>query len=35
MKVAKRYRIPVIRQTRTRDVMYNMINIVNMAVCYR
>ena len=26
--------IPIIRQINTKDVMYNMINIINTAVCY-
>ena len=34
MKVIKRYKFPVIRQISTRDVMYNMINIINLAICY-
>lgn len=31
-EVVKRYKVPVIISTR--DVMYNMINILNTAVCY-
>ena len=31
MKAVEKYEIPVIS---TRDVMYNMINIMNTAVCY-
>ena len=34
MKVVKRYKLPVIRQISTRDVMYNIMNITNAAVCY-
>ena len=34
MKVVKRYKFPVIRQISTRDVMYNMINIINTALRY-
>ena len=34
MKAVKRYKLPVIRQISSRDVMYNMINIINTAVCY-
>ena len=32
MKALKRYKLPVIRQISTRDVMYNMINIINTAL---
>ena len=31
MKAVKRYKFPVIS---ARDVMYNMINTINTAVCY-
>ena len=31
MKVLKRHKYLVIRQISTRDVMYNMINIINIA----
>ena len=34
MEGVKRYRLPVIRHIITRDVMYNMINTINMAVGY-
>ena len=34
VKVVKRYKLPIIRQISIRDVMYNMINIINTAVCY-
>ena len=34
MKVVKRYKLPVIREISTRDVTYNMINIINIAACY-
>ena len=33
-KVAKRYKLPVIRKISTRDIMYNTTNIINTAVCY-
>ena len=33
MKVVKRYKLPGIRQVSTRDVTYNMINIINTVVC--
>ena len=31
---SQKYKLPVIREMSTRDVMYNMINIINTAVCY-
>jgi len=34
MKVVKMYKLPVIRCVSTRDEMYNLINIINTAVCY-
>ena len=34
MKGVKRYRISVIGQISIRDIMYNMINMVNTVVCY-
>ena len=34
MKVVKSYKLPVIRQIHTRDVMHNMTAIVNTAVWY-
>lgn len=34
MKAVKRYRLHVIKQVSNRDVMYNMISIINTAVCY-
>ena len=34
MKAVKRYKLPVIRYISTRDIMYNMINIIKTAVCY-
>ena len=33
-EVVKRYKFPVIRYISTRDVMNNMINIINNTVCY-
>ena len=33
MKAIKRYKLPAIRLN-SRDVMYNMINTINTAVCY-
>ena len=33
MRVVKRHKLPVTRYISTRDVMYNMINIMNTAVC--
>ena len=33
-EVDKRYKFPVTRQISTRDVLYNMINIITTAVCY-
>ena len=32
MKGVKKYKLPVIRYISTRDIMYNMINIIK--VCY-
>ena len=34
MKTVKRYNLPVIKEISTRNIMYNMINIVNTAVLY-
>ena len=34
MKSVKRYKFPVIRQISTKDIMCNMINIINTAVYY-
>ena len=34
MKAVKMYKLPVIRQISTRDIMCNMINIINTAICY-
>ena len=34
MKVVKRYKVPFTRLLSTRDLMYNMINIINTALCY-
>ena len=34
MKAVKRYKVLVIRYISTRDVLYNVINIINSAVCY-
>ena len=34
MKVVDRYKLPVKRQKSPRGVMYNVINIINTAVCY-
>ena len=34
MQVVKRYKLPVIGLISTRDVMYNMINIINTAMHY-
>ena len=34
MKVVDRYKYQVIRYRSARGVMYNMINIINTAVCY-
>ena len=36
MKVDKKHRFPVIRFSviSTRDVMYNLINMINTVVCY-
>ena len=34
-KGSQRYKLPVIRYISTRGVMYNMINTINSAVCYR
>ena len=30
----ERYKLPVIRYTSTADATYNMINIINIAICY-
>ena len=32
MQAVKRYKLPVIRQISTRDIMHNMINIINSAI---
>ena len=34
MKAIKRYKFPVIGKIMTRDVMYNMVNIINTTLCY-
>ena len=34
MKAVRRYRLPSIRIICPRDVMYDMIAIINTAVCY-
>ena len=34
MKAVKMYKLSVIRYIGTKDVMYDMINIMNTAVCY-
>ena len=34
MKVVKRCKLPVTRSITTKDIMYNMINIINTSVCY-
>ena len=34
MKAVKRYKLPVIRQISTRDIMYNIANIINTNVLY-
>ena len=34
MKAVKRYKLPVIRIICPRNVMYGMITIINIAVCY-
>ena len=34
MKALKGYKLPVIRSISMRDVMYNMINIINTALYY-
>ena len=34
MKPVKRYKLPVVRYISTRNEMYNVINIINTAVCY-
>ena len=34
MKVVKRYHLAVITKISTRNVRYNMVNIINSAVCY-
>ena len=34
MKVVKRYKFSVLRLLSTRDVMCNVVNIINTAVCY-
>ena len=31
---SQKYKLPVIRLISTRDILYNMINIINTAVCY-
>ena len=33
MKAVKMYKLSATRSIRTRDIMYNMINIINTAVC--
>ena len=34
MKAVKRYKLLVIRKIRSKNVMYNMINIIDTAVCH-
>ena len=34
MKAIRMYQLPVIRQTSSSIIMYNMINMINTAVCY-
>lgn len=34
MKAVKRYHLAVITKISTRNVRYNMVNIINSAVCY-
>ena len=34
MKAVKGYKLPVARSISIRDVMYNMINIINIALYY-
>ena len=34
MNVVKRYKLTVIRQIIARNIMYNMVNIINTAICY-
>ena len=34
IKVVKKYKLPGIGSISTRDAMYNMINIIDTAVCY-
>ena len=33
MKAVKMYKVSATRSISTRDIMYNMINIINTAVC--
>ena len=35
MKAVRRYKFPVVREIRMRDVMYIMMNTMNSAVHYR
>lgn len=34
MKIVKRHKLPVKRQISIRDVMYDVINIISIVVCY-
>ena len=34
MKMVKRYKLPVTGNISTRDVIYNLINIIHTAACY-
>ena len=35
IKAVKRYKLPVIKEVSTSNVMYNMINTINTAICYK
>ena len=34
IKAVRRYKVSVIRQISIRNIMYNIINIINTSVCY-
>ena len=34
MKAEKRYKLPVVRLTSTRDIMFSMTNIIDTDMCY-
>lgn len=34
MKIVERYKLPIIREINTRDVKYNMVNIINNGIYY-